>query len=749
MFHHLPPHMKRSLLALLLFAGCIGSRGQAPPITGFSDSASRVQHSLEVRFDQALDPAHLGNTIRQLSAFPHHLGSPGSRAVADSILHRFRSYGWLAQLRTYQVLFPTPRIRRLEMLSPSRFIAQLNEPALKEDAASRQTGQLPPYNAWSADGDVTAELVYVNYGLPEDYDWLDRLGIDVKGKIVIARYGKSWRGIKPKLAQQRGAVGCLLYSDPADDGYVAGDIYPTGPYKNEHGVQRGSVMDIPVSPGDPLTPGIASTPQATRISRDSAVNLLGIPVLPISYGDARPLLAALHGPVVPAEWQGALPFTYHVGPGRARVRLQLAFDWKTVPCYNVIAKIPGSQYPDQWIVRGNHHDAWNNGAMDPISGVASLLEEARSIGKLLKTGWRPKRTLVYCAWDGEEPGLIGSTEFVEDMLTELQQKAIVYINTDDNSRGYLVAGGSPALQTLMNEVTCDVTDPQSGGSVRDRLHARRLVSAASVGDKQSAFERRELELNPLGSGSDYTPFLQHAGIATLDLWYTGESGGGEYHSVYDSYDHFVRFKDPGFVYGVTLAKTTGRAVLRLCEAELLPFHFHTLASVVGRYVGEVKQLVGDKRALVQIDTRLRAMNAYAAATDTARNIRPPAVPSPVPYLDFSPLENALDLLTRQTEIGRERYSALLASGDRSRMEQVNRVFASAELALLLPGGLPGRKWYKHAIYAPGLHTGYGAKTLPGIREAIEQGRWDLAQEGITGVATALRRLAEHLGAAMP
>ena len=437
--------MRQFLFLAILFLCVQLSFAQTKPISGFTTSSANAQSQLEAKFDAGLSRESIGQNIKHLSAKPHAVGSPAGKEYADYILYLYKSWGWDAKIETFHVLFPTPKTRVLEMISPTSYKALLKEPGLKEDTTSNQAAQLPTYNAWSADGNVTGELVFVNYGLPADYEQLEKLGIDVKGKIVIAKYGRSWRGIKPKVAQEHGAIGCIIYSDPKDDGYVAGDVYPKGAFKNEYGVQRGSVMDMVIYPGDPLTPGVGATEDARRLERSQATNLLKIPVLPISYHDAKPLLEALEGPVAPADWRGGLPFTYHIGPGKTKVHLQLAFNWKIVPCHNVIAMIKGSQYPDEWVIRGNHHDAWVNGANDPISGQAALLEEARSIGALVKSGWKPKRTLVYCSWDGEEPGLLGSTEWAEYHDDELQKKAVVYINTDASARGFLDAGGSHAL----------------------------------------------------------------------------------------------------------------------------------------------------------------------------------------------------------------------------------------------------------------------------------------------------------------
>ncbi|MEQ1624290.1 MAG: M28 family metallopeptidase, partial [Sediminibacterium sp.] len=604
---------------------------------------------------------------------------------------------------------------------------------------SNQEGQLPTYNCWSADGDVTAELVFVNYGVPADYETLEKLGIDVKGKIVIAKYGRSWRGIKPKIAQEHGALGCIIYSDPQDDGYGAGDVYPKGAFKNEYGVQRGSIMDMVIYPGDPLTPNIGSTANAKRLDRLSAPNLLKIPVLPISYHDAKPLLEALEGPVAPAAWRGGLPFTYHVGPGKTKVHLKVDFNWNTVPAYNVIAKIKGSTYPDQWVLRGNHHDAWVNGANDPVSGMAAELEEARAIGELLKTGWRPKRTLVYCAWDGEEQGLMGSTEWVEDHAAELQQKVVVYLNSDSNGRGFLGAEGSHALETLVFEAAKDVTDPQTGVSVFDRKRAEEVASAATPKAKQAAMQEKDLHLGAMGSGSDYSSFIQHLGIPALNIGFGGEDPGGEYHSIYDSYDHYSRFKDPGFNYGVALGKVNGRAVLRMADAEQLPFNFAILQKTIAGYVKELSSTTDQLRENTQIENEVINSKAYALAADPTEKEQLPKTKPAVPFLDFSPVQNALAELENASKTLNQ-YVA--KTGTLS--EKANAILYRAEQQLLSATGLPRRSWFKHTIYAPGFYTGYGVKTMPGIREAIEQRDWKEAQEQIQIAAGQIKQLAAHL-----
>jgi N-acetylated-alpha-linked acidic dipeptidase len=745
-FHFNPRlHMKKViLLGLVAFPIVIGTTYTyaQQPISGFTPATSAQEIKTEQAFDVSLSAKRIGETIKELSAFPHNLGSPGSKAVAEKILARYQSAGFDAHLQIYYVLYPTPKNRLLELTKPVHYTAILKEPAVAGDATSGQAGQLPTTNAWSADGDVTGKLVFVNYGLPEDYEQLARMGIDVKGKIVIAKYGRSWRGIKPKVAYEHGAIGCIIYSDPKDDGYLQGDVYPKGPYKNEYGVQRGSVMDMVLYPGDPLTPGIGATKDAKRLDRKDAATILKIPVLPISYHDAKPLLASISGPVAPADWQGGLPITYHIGPGSAIVHLKLNFNWNIVPAYDVIATIKGSEFPDEWVMRGNHHDAWVNGANDPISGQSALLDEAKALGDLLKTGWRPKRSIVYCSWDGEEPGLLGSTEFLEDHIKELQQKAVIYINSDDNTRGFLGAGGSHALETFMTEVSQSVMDPQTGVSVYERRRAHDLINAKTDTMRKELLKRKIERLDALGSGSDYSSFLQHAGIPTLDLGFGGEGEGGEYHSIYDSYDMYRRFKDPGFEYEKALAEVAGHAVLRMADADVLPFDFRSLYETINRYTKELEGMVKEMRTKTMLDNELIKDGDYKLADDPKKNLKAPLILSDVPELDFSDLKTALDSLKHSAETLNIQWQLAAQSGGGH--QQFNEKLYRAEQQLLSPGGLPRRPWYRHTIYAPGFYTGYGVKTMPGIREAIEQRNWKEAREQIGVDAKAITALATYL-----
>ncbi|MFK7923071.1 MAG: transferrin receptor-like dimerization domain-containing protein, partial [Bacteroidia bacterium] len=627
---------------------------------------------------------------------------------------------------------------KLEMIAPTRYKAKLMESEMEGDPATGQVEEsLPPYNCFSIDGDVTAELVFVNYGIPADYEALERLGISVEGKIVIAKYYGSWRGIKPKLAAEKGAIGCLIYSDPADDGFARGDVYPEGAFKHQSGVQRGSVLDMPLYPGDPLTPGYGATADAERLDIKDAPTLTKIPVLPISYEDALPLLTALEGPVAPGNWRGALPITYHIGPGPAQVRLQLEFDWQLRPAHNVIAKMPGSTYPDEWVIRGNHHDAWVHGANDPISGMVTVLEEARALGELVKAGQRPKRTIVYCAWGAEEPGLLGSTEWVEHHAAELKQKAVAYINSDGNGRGFLSVGGSHSLESFFDQIPRSVDDPQKDMTIYDRWHAMQQVRGRGNPD--------HYKLSALGSGSDYSPFIQHLGIASLNLGFGGENSGGEYHTNFDTYPHYTRFKDPGFAYGIALTKIAGRTTLRLANADIIPLDFVEAVNTIATYQQEVIKLGDDLRQQTEEENQLITSGAYAAVADPQKLFVPRTPKEAVPYFNFAPLQNAMEAVYQAANT----YAQAQNSGNPNAKQQaaLNQKLIQMERALTREAGLPIRPWYRHHIYAPGFYTGYGVKTLPGVREAIEQRDWVLAQKQIEILAELLTHYAEEISAA--
>jgi len=753
----------RPALALACLLATFGSAAAAGdgahdtgPMFGFSPTSAAAQQSLEQRFDAQLNPADLRDWLKQMSSEPNQVGSPHDKVNAEFMLAKFREWGWDAHIETFSVLYPSPKKEGLELLGPHPYTATLSEPPIAGDSTSNiREGALPPYNVFGGDGDVTAELVYANYGMPDDYKDLARRGIDVRGKIVITRYGGGWRGLKPKLAQEHGAVGCLIYSDPKEDGYAQGDVYPQGGWRPAQSVQRGSVADMQQYPGDPLTPGYGSTPGAKRLAIKDAKTILKIPVLPISYADATPLLQALTGPVAPPNWRGSLPLTYHVGPSVAKVHLTVLSDWGQKPIYDVIATLKGSTAPDQWIVRGNHHDGWVFGAWDPLAGNVALLEEAKAIGALVKQGWRPDRTLVYASWDGEEPGLLGSTEWAETHAKELQQKAVLYINSDTNGRGYLDAVGSHSVQHLINQVAAGVTDPEMHVSVRERMRAHLMINGNDKDAKPEvkdmaklAAEGGDVPIQALGSGSDYSAFLEHLGVASIDLGFSGEDdNGGIYHSLYDSYDHYMRFGDPSFEYGVTLAKVAGHIALRTANANVLPLRFGDFSDTLDRYVGELHKLVDDTRKDTQQQHQLLDQHAFALTEDPTRAVAPPERDSDMPAIDLAPLDNAAKALKQSAQTYASAYNARAAAGFHmaaAQQIQLNQLMGRMEQALSDPDGLPGRPWFKHMIYAPGMLTGYGVKTVPGVREAIEARRWSEANQYAAVTAKVLDRYRTQL-----
>ena len=743
----------RWLAGLLLVALPLLSVQSAPdaadtapaPLLGYSAQNTLQQSQWENKFRNGISAANIRENMRRLSARPHHVGSPYDKDNAEWILSKFKAWGFDAKIETFSVLFPTPKVRILEMLQPSAYKAKLQEPANSSDPTSSQSAeQLPSYNAYSADGDVTAPLIYVNYGNREDYEQLDRLGISVKGAIVIARYGHGWRGIKPKVAAEHGAVGCIIYSDPKEDGYFEGDDFPAGGWRPRDGVQRGSVMDTDY-PGDPLTPGVGATANAKRLSLKEAKTIQKIPVLPISYGDALPLLSALKGPVAPEEWRGALAITYHVGPGPARVHLKVSSNWDMKPLYDVIATLRGSKDEAQWVIRGNHHDAWVNGADDPISGQAAMLEEARMLGELHAQGWTPARTIIYCAWDGEEPGLLGSVEWVETHVEELQKHAIVYINSDSNQRGFLLPGGTQDLQNFISGVARDVDDPETHMSAYLRSHLFGISRAKNAEERGEARKRSDLAVRALGDGSDYTAFQDFAGISSLNLLFGNEDDGTQYHSIYDDFYWYTTFIDKDLAYGRALSQTAGTAVMRAADADLIPLDFTPQAEAIEKYAGELEKLVKDKQDEFT-ERNLELKEGVFKATQDPRNLLlPPPAEIVPPFVNLAPMKNAIVLLKKSAE----RYSAALAkfqaqgspqlaapsldliNGD---LQRVSRLFLNQK-------GLPERPWFKNQIYAPGAYTGYGAKPIAAVREYMDEKKWTEAEGQVPQVSRVIENVA--------
>jgi len=742
---------RRRIIAGLLFAGVslapFGRQVTADEQTlfGYSAESSRAERQWEEKLRAIPSPENLRSYMQHLSARPHNVGTAYDKENAEWILAKFKEFGLDAHIEQFDVLYPTPKERVVELVDGGpKFVAKLQEPAVPQDPTSNQQNeQLPTYHAYSIDGDVTAPLVYVNYGVPEDYEQLERMGVSVKGAIVIARYFHSWRGIKPKVAAEHGAVGCLIYSDPHEDGFVQGDTFPNGAWRPRDGVQRGSVADMPIYPGDPLTPGVGATKNAKRLALKDAATITKIPVLPISYGDAQPLLAALTGRVAPEGWRGGLGITYHVGPGAAKVHLKVKSNWEPLkPVFDVIAKIPGSSFPDEWVIRGNHHDAWVNGAEDPTSGMVAVLEEGRAFGELLKAGWKPKRTIILCAWDGEEPGLLGSTEFAEEHYDDLRAHAVAYVNSDSNSRGYLGVEGSHTLEKFSNEVARDISDPETQLSAWKRSRLHEIAGAKSADQRKEIRERPDLRIPALGSGSDYTAFLQHDGIASLNIGFGGEDGGGIYHSIYDDFYWYTHFSDIDFVYGRALAQTGGTAVMRLADAELLPFEFGDFADTVESYVKELKALSQKTHDEIHERNREIEEGLFKATDDPRHPLVAPQMETVPPHLNFAPLENAAEEVTRSAGEYRKAFEQASANGGArlasASLTEVNQLLMQSERKLTNSEGLPNRPWFKHQLYAPGFYTGYAVKTVPAVREAIEQKQWKQADEAIVVVAGVLR-----------
>jgi len=712
--------------ALALFFICMQQQLNAETIIGFSEEGSLYQKQIETDYDRSLNALEMDKWMKYLSKEPHHVGSLAGKENAEYIAQLFESWGFDVEIEEYYVLIPTPMIRELSLISPTTYKATLTEDSLVEDPSTFvRENLLPPYNAFSIDGKVEGELVFVNYGMPQDYEILDRYGIDVKGKIAIAKYGKSWRGIKPKLAGEKGAIATIIYSDPADDGYGMGDVYPKGPFKNDSAVQRGSVMDMPTYPGDVLTPGIGATKTAERLSFEEATTITKIPVLPISYRDALPLLSAMGGPAVPKEWRGGLPITYHLGPGPAKVKLNLKFNWQTTTAYNVIAKLNGSLYPDEWVIRGNHHDGWNHGAADPISGMVALLAEAKSVAKLAKSGKRPARTIIYAAWDAEEVGLIGSTEWAEEHADELKEHVVAYLNTDGNSRGFVNIGGSHVLERFFNQIIEEVRDPLMDISLKERKRADLKLNNNSAQKRKDAEKRSDIRINPLGSGSDYTPFLQHLGISSANISFGGEARDGSYHTLYDTYEHYTTWRDPNLIYGVSLAQVAGRATLRLANSERLPFEFKGFADNIDLYIGELEELADSMRVDTKDKNSMIIDGTYTAALDPTKTISPPTIKDSVPYFNFSPLKNALAELKKSAT-----NFETVGQINKKSTKELNNLLYTVERLMIRDEGLPKREWYKHYIYAPGFYTGYGVKTIPAVREAIEEREYDQVEKQI-------------------
>lgn len=693
-------------------AACLAILGAAPEgIEGFAPERAMKQKDLEAKFLALPKPSNCEKYSRILTEDPHMAGTPGDRKNADYVRSRLLEWGWDAEIVEYMVYLPYPKSAQLTLLAPETFNAKLKEEGWAWDKDCAAPDAVIPFNAYSPSCDLTADLVYANYGLPEDYEKLSALGVDVKGKIVIVRYGASFRGIKVRVAQDRGAAGVIIYSDPADDGYAKGDVYPRGPWRPESAVQRGSIQGISQYPGDPLSPGWAAVAGARRIEPSQAESLPRIPCMPISYGDATPLLKNLAGPNVPEDWQGHLPFAYHTGPGPSRVHMKLEMDFKDRPIWNVIAKMPGSDLADQWVILGNHRDAWVHGAVDPISGSSCMLETARALGEMRKQGWQPRRTLVLGSWDGEEFGLIGSTEWVEEHAETLAAKAVAYINVDSAVSGpHFSASGVASLAHFVRDVAREVQDPKAKRPVYDLW-----LEKAKERDKKKERNQQgivtemtsdEAPVGELGSGSDFTPFLDRLGVPCLDLSFGGPYG--VYHSILDNFYWMSQFGDPGFEYHATMTKILGITMLRLSECDVLPLRPEETGIAIGRFLESIEK--GTKEAGA----------AFASAKNAAQAMR----------------DRAKEFRSRTGQMALAKLSAEIASAN-SRLLQ-------AEMAFIDKEGLRGRTWFRNLLYAPGLYTGYASAPLPGVRDAVDAGDKERIQREIDRLLERIDRVRELL-----
>ena len=681
----------------------------AAAIDGFSAERAVAQRRWEEQFRAVPSPKSAREHLRILTLDPHIAGSKEDYATAVYVRDQLRSYGIAAELRQYDVYLNYPNTPPvLELITNKRQKLSVTEAAVPGDPTSTHPKIPPLFNGYSASGDVTAPVVYANYGLPPDYEELKKAGVDVKGKIVIVRYGNSFRGVKAKVAQDHGAVGCIIYSDPADDGYMQGDVYPKGPWRPVASGQRGSVQYLFDYPGDPLTPGRPAIDGVPRLKPEEATDLTRIPVQPIAYDVARQIIAPLKGPVRPHGFQGGLPFAYHVGgTDHVKVRLKTDMDYKIRPIWNVVARIEGSVEPNRWIVLGNHRDAWVFGAVDPNSGTSAMLEVGRGLGELLKQGWKPRRTIVLCSWDAEEYGLIGSVEWVEELAAELREKAVAYLNLDAAVSGNQFGASTvPSLWKLMRAVTREVKDPKSGKTVYQRWQDQSREQRSEE-ERNTAGEAR---IGPLGSGSDYTPFLQHLGIASTDMGFGGDYG--VYHSAYDSFYWMDRFGDPGFVYHVAAAQIWGMLALRLADADGLSFDYTDYANEIRRFFRDSMRVAGWRKLAAQFDDK--------------------------------PMLEAIEEFAKEAERIEKARQDAIRDGDRTRLARVNDALMLAERQFIDPHGLRGRAWYKHQIYAPGIYTGYAAQPLTDFRQALEERNGANAKAGLERIVEAVKRATRTL-----
>jgi N-acetylated-alpha-linked acidic dipeptidase len=692
------------------------SSSAAQSIFGFRDAAA--ENATDARFLAVPDPKLAEEHLRVLTQAPHMAGTPEDKATADYVAQKFRDAGLDTEIVEYKVWINYPLEISVDITAPTG--VEMHGPTrehVEGDPYDDDPRVVMPFNGMSPSGDAEAEVVYANYGTPEDFEKLDKLKIDVRGKIVLVRYGQNFRGVKEFIAQERGAAGVIIYSDPFDDGWRRGDKYPDGPWRPDTAVQRGSVGYMFEFPGDPTTPGVASVPslpESKRTSPEQSAQMPKIPVTPLSYHDAWPILQHLGGPDTPREWQGSLPFTYHVGPGPVRVKMHLKQDYQFRTLWDVIGRVRGSELPNEWVVAGNHRDAWVYGAVDPNSGTAAMLESVHGVGELLKAGWKPKRTMVFGSWDGEEEGLIGSTEWAEQHESELGG-APAYFNVDVAVSGpKFSASAVPSLKQFLRDVAKAVPSPKGGTVYEEWQKADQPGASATqspaeaIGDsrrKPAANTNGDVQVGDLGSGSDYSAFQQHLGVPSTDISSSGPYG--VYHSVFDNFAWFKKFGDPDFVYEQEMARVFGLEVLRMADADVLPYDYEEYGKEISAYLDTAKKRAESKFGEHGLD--LGAVNAAAKHFQEA----------------------GAKILAKQKNPPRD-------------LVRLNQALRSAERALLVPEGLPHRPWFRHAIYAPGEYTGYAAVVIPGVNEALDKGDAERARQQLAVLTAALERAAKML-----
>ena len=715
----MPNLVIRSGSVVLLVACCVvalttqlvSSQTTTPTrLNGFSAETSVAQRGWEEKFRAVPNPKSAREHLRRLTMEPHIAGTKEDYDTAIYVRDQLRSYGLNAELKEYEVWLPYPNAPSIvELITKRRQRLSVTEAVVPGDPTSSHPKITPLFSGYSASGDVTGSLVYANYGLPGDYEDLKKVGVDVKGKIVLVRYGNSFRGVKAKVAQDQGAIGCIIYSDPADDGYMQGDVYPKGPWRPVASGQRGSVQYLFDYPGDPLTPGKPAIQGVPRLKPEEATDLTRIPVQPIAYDVARTMMTALKGPLRPKGFQGGLPLAYHVGgTPDVKVRLKTDMDYKLRPIWNVVARIDGSEEKDRWVVLGNHRDAWVFGAVDPNSGSSAMLEVARGFGALLKAGWTPRRTIILCSWDGEEYGLIGSTEWAEENASDLRENAVAYLNVDAAVAGSNFGASSvPSLWRVLRDVTRDVKDPKKGTSIYQQWQERAREARAG-NDVTPATEAR---IGSLGSGSDYTPFLQHLGVPSTDMGFSGDYG--VYHSAYDSFYWMDHFGDPGFVYHTAAAQLWGTLAMRFASADALPFDYTDYATQIRDFFNEAMKLA-----------KQRNLNSS---------------------FDEKEMNSALDDFAREAQrVELARQKVVTDSRNAAKLKKLNDTLMAVEREFTDERGLRGRAWYKHQIYAPGIFTGYAAQPLADFRQALDDRNSVNAAESLQRIVESIKRATNRL-----